>query len=252
MSTSQTVLTVLAGLTLAAGAAFAQRIEESSQQFTFQGAWTPGNDAKASGGSHTVSSTREVVCLRCRGTNFVLYRKVDPNGGYATVTVDGQNFGSITFFFQETRWQVPAVIDLMDPGLVDGNHKIVLKVSAVKPDGSGGNNVYIDALEQPAPANIPVSGAFGTVAAPSQIQRYALARTNFWRAKMGIPLARHHLALGLAAHAHAKYLSDASAAGLGFVPHTETFGASPNFTGVSPIQTGRHILDSANPSRLRT
>ena len=251
MNTSRIVSILFAGLTLAGGAALAQRVEENSARLQFQGTWTPANDPNASGGTHTVSNAvGSSVAFDVTGTNFVLYRKVDPNGGYASVTVDGKGFGNLTFYFQEARWQVPAAIDELGAG----PHKIVLTVSATNPPGSGGTNVYFDALENPAPAGIQVSAVFGTMAAPSPAQTDAVTRTNFYRAKMGLPLVRHHLALGLAAHAHAKYLSDADFIRTGVDPHRETFGFSPNFTGVQPrdrdayfgLTAGGGIEDSNN------
>jgi len=220
MTLSVRALMLGAGLVLAS-AAFGQKIEETDPSLTFNGAWTPTNDPNASGGTYTISNTvGNTVTFNVTGTNFVLYRKVDSSGGYATITVDGNNFGRITFYAQQPQWQVPAAID----ELPDGPHKIVLTVSADSPSGSSGNNVNIDALQNPAPASL----------GPTQPQLDAITRTNYYRALIGLPPARHHLALGLAANAHAKYLNDTDFVSTGGSPHVETPGASPAFTAAQP------------------
>jgi virginiamycin B lyase len=223
------------------GAAQSSREEESNTTtFTYNGSWAPASDAKASGGAHRVSSAGgSSVTFNVTGNNFVLYRKVEPNGGFADVTVDGRPFGSLTFYFPETRWQIPAVVDHLGPG----SHTIKLTVSTDRPTGSGGTNVSVDALESPAPA------AFG----PTQAQTDAVSRTNFYRSLMSIPPVRHHLALGLGATAHAKYLSDADFIANGTSPHVETFAGNPNFTGAQPRDraayfgfTGTGVGEDAN------
>ena len=221
MKTQMKSWIVASGLALAASSAFGQRLEENGPGLTYNGTWTPTNDGGASGGAYTVSSTvGSTITFNITGGNFVLYRKVDPNGGYASVAVDGKDFGRITFYFQEARWQVPAAVDQMG----NGQHTIVLTVIADKPAASGGNNVYFDALETPIPTTL--SG--------TQAQTDAIARTNFYRTLIGLPPARHHATLCLSASAHARYLSDVDFVGNGSDPHVETFGASPNFSGVQP------------------
>lgn len=217
-----------------------QRAEEDSTAFTFNGAWTTARDASASGGGYTASNTAgSSVTFSVTGNNFVLYRRVDPTGGYADVTVDGKSFGRLTFYLQETRWQVPAAID----NLGDGNHTIVLTVSSSQPRGSTGTNVYFDAVDNPAPSSL----------GPTEAQLTAVARTNFYRTMAGLPPVRHNLALGLAATAHGKYLTDVDFIGRGSSPHVETFGASPNFSGAQPTDraalfgfTGSFVAEDAN------
>jgi hypothetical protein len=145
MNTSEKLLIILAGLTLAASGAMGQKTEETG--LTLEGAWTPTNDANASGGAYTVSSTGGKVSFDVPGTSFVLYRKLDPNGGTAGMVVDGKPFNQISFYFQEARWQVPAVVDLYEFG--PGPHRIVLSGHTDAPAGSGGTNIYIDAIETP-------------------------------------------------------------------------------------------------------
>ncbi len=220
MKNLQKSLLVLAGL-VCLPAVFAQRIEENNAAFTYNGKWTPTNDPNASGGSYTVSSAvGSSVTFTVTGTNFVLYRKLDTNGGYATVTVDGNNFGNLTFYAAQTVWQIPAAID----ELPAGTHTIVLTVSQTQPSGSGGTNVYIDALQNPVPANLTAT----------QPQLDAVTRTNFYRNLTGLPPVRHHLALGLAAVAHAQYLNDVNFVSNGSSPHVETLGADPAFTAAQP------------------
>ena len=213
--------TLIALAALSCSAIFAQRIEETNTAFTYNGTWTATTDANASGGLYTISSTAgNTITFKTTGKNFVIYRKVDTNGGSASVTVDGIDFGSILFFFPETRWQVPSAFD----NLVDGPHTITLTVNATMPTGSGGTNVYFDALDNPAP---PTLG-------PTQSQSDAVTRTNFYRNLIGIPPANHNLALGLAADAHAKYLNNVDFVANGISPHNEIYGADPAFTGISP------------------
>lgn len=218
---SSKTLMLLAALGIAASVASAQRVEETDPSLTYKGTWTPTPDPKASGNSYTASgAVGSSVTFTVAGTNFVLYRKLDANGGYADVTVDGNPFGSITFYAPQTVYQIPAAIDELSAG----NHTIVLTVSQSQPQGSGGNNVYIDAFQTPVPASL----------GPTQPQLDAITRTNFYRSLMGLPAARHHLALGLAANAHALYLSDVDFIGNGISPHVETLGQSPDFTGAQP------------------
>lgn len=231
---------VSVGMPAVTGTPGGQKTEENSSAFTFNGAWTPTRDASASGGAYTSSNTAGAsVTFSVTGNNFVLYRRVDPAGGYADVTVDGKSFGRLTFYFPETRWQVPAVLDQLG----DGRHTIVLTVASAQPRGSRGTNVYFDAVENPAPPSL----------GPTEAQLTAVARANFYRAKVGIPPARHHLALGLAATAHGKYLTDVDFIGRGSSPHVETFGASPNFSGEQPSDraalfgfTGAFVGEDAN------
>jgi uncharacterized protein YkwD len=212
-------LVILASLALSP--LLAQRIEESSTTFTFNGAWAPATDPNASGGAYTASSAAGAsITFTITGKNFVIYRKVDPTGGSATITVDGQAIGSMVCYFQEARWQVPAAID----GLTDGPHTIVLTVDAASPAGSSGTNVYFDAMENPG---APALG-------PTQAQTDAVTRANKYRVLMGLPPVRHNLGLGLAADAHAKYLDNVDFVSNGLSPHVETYGSSPAFTGAQP------------------
>jgi len=213
-------LVVFAGFACVPGA-WAQRIEETNAAFTYNGVWSPITDPNASGGAYTMSSTvGSTVTFQVTGTNFVLYRKMDTNGGYATVTVDGNNFGTLTFYAAQTVHQIPAAID----ELAAGTHTIVLTVSQTQPTGSGGFNLYIDALQFPVPANLTAT----------QPQMDAVTRTNFYRSLAGLPSVRHHLALGLAANAHAQYLDNVNFIANGSSPHVETLGASPFFTAAQP------------------
>ncbi len=104
-------------------------------------------------------------------------------------------------------------------------------------NGTVGNNVYIDSLQSPAPG----------IYSPTQAQQDAITRVNFYRNLMGIPAARHHLALGLAAMAHAKYLSDTDFIDNNGDPHIETLGASPDFTAPGP---GDETRTSDTPDKL--
>ncbi len=223
----------LTGLTLAAGAVHAARVEETDAAFTYNGTWTATNDPNASGGSFTTSGTvGNTVSFSVTGNNFVLYRKVEPNGGYASVTVDGKDFGRLSFYGVQAVSQVPAAIDKLG----DGQHQIVLTVLQDMPRGSAGTNVYVDAMENPAPAT----------AGPSQAQQDAVTRTNYYRNLIGLPPASHNLALGLAAVAHAKYLDDVDFVGNGGHPHNEVQGRSPFFTAVRPVDRDEYFGFTGN------
>ncbi len=107
----------LAAVALAAGSAFAQRIGNNDNSLTYLGTWTQTPDTNASSGTLSVSGTvGSSVSFTVTGTNFVLYRKLDPNGGFATITVDGANFGYVTFYSAQSVSQIPAVIDELAPG----------------------------------------------------------------------------------------------------------------------------------------
>ena len=124
-------------LIMSAGIALAQRVEDNSAGFAYNGAWTSTQDVLASGGSYNVSTTAgNTVTFSVTGPNFVLYRRLDPTGGFAQVTVDGKPFGKMIFYFPEVRWQIPAAIDHMGAGA----HVIVL---TVLPDRNRAGRLYI-------------------------------------------------------------------------------------------------------------
>jgi uncharacterized protein YkwD len=107
----------------------------------------------------------------------------------AAVTIDGRPFGDVSFHFTEKRYQVPAVFDNLGPG----DHVLTALVSQVRPSGSSGTNVTVDALKAPSPFS------------RDDAQRAGLDRSNFHRTAAGLTAIRPDRAIDLAAQAHADY-----------------------------------------------
>jgi uncharacterized protein YkwD len=192
-------------LTLACGAALAAKVEDTDPSVSYNGTWANQMDAMASGGGYTSSSTAgSTVTFQFSGTGITLYRELDPTGGTASVMIDNQPWGNISFVFTQRAYQIPAVIDQLSTGM----HTIVLTVST--------GTVFIDAFESP----ITVT--------PTAAQQSALTRINFYRNATGLPSANLCSACDLAAQAHSDYQAATSA-----LAHVETAG-TPGFTGVNP------------------
>jgi uncharacterized protein YkwD len=201
-----TLAQLLLALSFAAGVAHADRFEENNPAVTLKGTWMQPTDARASGGAYAVSNTAgDTVTFQFTGDTITIYRRVDVDGGAATVTVDNNAVGTVTCYFPEQRWQIPAVLDHLGAG----QHTVVLTVSGQMPTGSTGLNVYFDAFEVPATFT------------PSAGQQAALTRVNKYRNQMGIPPAALSTALDLAAQAHADYN-----AMTGVLGHDETLGTA--------------------------
>lgn len=180
--------------------------------------WSRQVNTNAGAGGYIQSSKAgDAITFKFNGDSLSLHRLMGPTGGWATVTVDGRDMGTIDFYGPQWAWFVPAVIE----GLGAGEHTLVLTVSPFKTAASTGNQVNLDSICAPAPQK----------ALPHQTT--ALALVNQRRAQMGLPLARLSTALNLSAQAHANFMAvndslnhNESTAGLGFTGVTPSDRAS--------------------------
>ncbi len=189
-----------------AGTAHADKFGANNPAVVLSGAWTQQTDSRATSGGYAVSNTAgNTATIQFAGDSITLWRRLDTDGGSATISVDSKMVATFNFYFQEQRWQVPAVLERLGPG----QHMLVLTVGdqTQMPPGSTGLNVYIDAFEVPSSFT------------PSANQQAALTRVNLYRTKMGLPPAGFATGLNLAAQAHADYN-----AMTGILSHNETFG----------------------------
>ena len=200
--------------------------EEDSPAVALTGDWTHASDGRASGGGYAVSTTAgDTVQFTFNGESVALYRLLDTDGGRATVTIDGASYGTLEFYFNETRWQALALYD----GLGAGIHALTLRVSANTHNNSTGHAVVVDAFAVPSPYP------------PTPEQDAALERVNWHRQIAGIPLVTQDGALNRAAQVHAEY------AVIYHDAHHETPGTS-GFIGEWPSELSLiHISEPTRP-----
>ena len=168
----------------------AGRYEETSPAIVTRGNWTQISDPQASGGGYIVSETAgDSVQITFSGESVVLYRRMDVDGGRASVSIDNQSFGYVEFYFLESRWQVPAIFDHLGPGA----HTLTLTVASDADANSTGHRVWVDAFAIPNPYQ------------PSYEQLQALERVNWYRQMAGLPLVEEVGPLNMSAQAHADY-----------------------------------------------
>ncbi len=200
------------------------KVEEDNTAITLNGSWSRQSDSAASGGGFVSSSTSGATAtFRFTGDTVTLYRRLDADGGYLNVSVDDKPVGRVNSYFNQRRWQVPAVFS----NLGSGDHTLVLQVIADKPSGSSGNTTYLDAIEAPAP--FP----------PSAGQQDALSTLNGYRTQMGLSPARLAPALNLAAQGHADYLQENTDGS-----HNQVSGR-PGFIGIDPTDRMNYFGYSA-------
>ena len=175
----------------AASLARADRFEENNQAVTLTGAWTMQADAGASGGGYASSNTAgDSVTFKFNGTGITLYRVLDTNGGQATVTIDGNAWGTLYFGLAQRALNAPAVIDKLPAG----DHTIVITNAAPGPNDGAGTTITVDAFETPITFT------------PTADMQTALTRLNLYRTATGIPAAQLSSAISMAAQAHSAYL----------------------------------------------
>ena len=200
-------------------------IEQDSPLIWVGGGWQPVQDAGASGGSYLVNTSPSArIQVVFEGDTVVLGRRVGPDGGYARLTVDGVQRGSVSFQFVEQRWRVPATLSGFGPG----THLLVLEPDPYRQPSSGGINLDF--------AMAPSSSA------PSAAQVQAVDRVNLYRATAGLSSVRGDLAMHQGAQAHSEYYArnrmDPRLAGLGF--HRE-HPDLPGYTGKTSSDRDRYF-----------
>lgn len=200
--------------------AAAGRYEEDSPALARRGAWRRVSDPAASGGAFLAADAAgDRVTLAFAGDRVALYRRIGPDGGRASVTVDGRGHGTFEFYFPEERHQVPAVVD----GLGDGAHVVTITVAGQADAASTGRLVALDAFAIPGPFDATAAQAAG------------IDRVNLYRDRVGVPRARGAAAIHLAAQAHADYavLNPGES-------HGETPG-KPGYVGRGPTERVRYF-----------
>lgn len=181
--------------------------------------WQTVSLSQASGGAYLSSAMLSAqIQLIFEGDSLVLGRRLGPNGGYATVYLDGTRRGWLDYYHPFEKWQIPAVLD----GLGAGKHVLELVVAG-KQTAASGYEINLDTMTAP------------NAYAPSSAQIRAIDHINYYRTIVGLPLARGVQAIHMAAQAHAEFYAlnrnDPRLAGLGF--HTE-HADLPGFTGQGP------------------
>ncbi len=193
--------------------------EEDSPAVMLTGTWTPVANDSASGKRYALSmAAGDTVQFTFSGDSVTLYRMVSTHGGQAIVTIDGTSYGTLDFYFNEQRWQVPAIYN----GLGAGVHTFTLRVVTSAHADATGHNVAVDAFAVPSPYS------------PTPEQQRALARVNWHRQIAGIPPVRASYALNMAAQAHATY----------DVIHRDTHEevhSKPGFVGAWPSDRARYF-----------
>lgn len=192
--------------------------QESSLGVLLSGAWSQVADSQAAAGGYALSQTPGASAqFLFAGESLVLSRQVGPDGGLARVTIDGRDYGVLSFAFPEPRWQVPAIFDQLGSGA----HRLTLTV-VDNPDRPGGR-VSLDAFTIPSPYT------------PTLAQQMAVKRVNYYRGLAGLPRAQGVQAIHQGAQHHVEFLAnnqqDPRLAGLGF--HIEPEGL-PGFVGRGP------------------
>ena len=199
-------------------AASAVRAEDSGGLLGLSGSWTPVTNAAASGGSYFQSSAVGAsVSYLFNGASVTVYRTLEPDGGLAAVTIDGQSYGNLDDYFDKTSFQAPAVFDYLTTGL----HTITLSVLGQHNSASSGNVVTLDAFAAPLEAQYNIT----------TVQTAAQQRVNAYRQLVGIGPLRLSTDLDLSAALHAVYDADNPNSASG--PHVETNTSDSHFSGNS-------------------
>ena len=166
--------------------------QEDSPAVVLTGVWSRLADDQASGNGYAVSDTPgDTVQFTFSGDSVVLYRRVDTDGGQAEVSIDGNFYGMLGFYFIEQRWQVPAIFDHLE----DGIHTVTMRVSDIAHLDSTGRQVYVDAFSVPSSFT------------PTEAQQQALERVNRYRLITSIPPVQGVQAIHQGAQGHAEFVA---------------------------------------------
>jgi len=200
--------------------------EEDSSGLTWSAGWSAVADSNSSGGEHYASSTMgSQLQLTFSGESLVLYRTLSTQGGWATLWLDGQLYGYISFSFVSARAKVPIVI----VGLENKVHHLVLEVAKHPYLEPNQGVVTLDSIEIPSPYT------------PTTAQQQAVARVNWHRTIAGLPPAVGVQSIHLGAQSHVEFVANnqghPSLAGLGF--HRQDANL-PGFSGEWPSDRARY------------
>jgi hypothetical protein len=108
--------------------------------------WEHGRNPHASGGSYDASATAgDRATYKFHGTSAKLLGTRAPDGGYASVYLDGvRKVAKLSYHHRATQWQH---VMWSVHGLSDREHTLQVRPTGTHPHGSHGSVVYLDALE---------------------------------------------------------------------------------------------------------
>ena len=130
--------------------------------------WSKITTGKASGGSYAkAAGARDQIAFSFSGSKVNLVGVRTPDGGYATVSVDGVPRKTINFYAKTTAYGVSLYSGL----LCEGSHVLTVTVKAAHAKGSKGNAVNVDALKVDGKLVQQSSSRAGLVAAPLDRRR---------------------------------------------------------------------------------
>lgn len=121
-----------------------KRIEETDSFFTWTPGWESQENANASGGTWKVSKIPgSKATVSFAGTGVVLHYTKSPEGGIATIELDGESYTFIDMYspIPESRDRTIA------SGLKNTQHTLVVTVSRVKQLPSSNSFVVVDAVD---------------------------------------------------------------------------------------------------------
>ncbi|MCU1676627.1 MAG: hypothetical protein JWM93_1385, partial [Frankiales bacterium] len=106
--------------------------------------WDRDANAAASGDAYIQSAMKgATVEVPFTGSSVAVYGMRAPDGGYATVKVDGVVFSTVSFYASTRQWQRKLV---NVTGLTSGFHHLTLVVTGKAPTLSKGTSVFVDAF----------------------------------------------------------------------------------------------------------
>ncbi|BEP16040.1 hypothetical protein acdb102_43510 [Acidothermaceae bacterium B102] len=106
--------------------------------------WSKVVSGHASGGSYAkAAGARDQISFSFTGSSISLIGVRTPDGGYATLSVDGVPRKTVNFFSKKTAYGVTLYSGLLS----EGTHVVTVTVKASHPKGSTGNAVNVDALK---------------------------------------------------------------------------------------------------------
>lgn len=122
-----------------------KRIEETDSSFTWTPGWESQKNANASGGTWKVSRIPgSKVTVSFAGTGVVLYYTKSPEGGIATIELDGESYTFIDMYSPIPESRIKRTIA---SGLKNTRHTLVVTVSRVKQLSSSNSFVVVDAVD---------------------------------------------------------------------------------------------------------
>lgn len=111
---------------------------------TISTTWSKISTGKASGGSYAkAAGARDQIAFAFSGSKVDLVGVRSPDGGYATVSVDGVPRKTVNFYAKTTAYGATLYSGLLS----EGSHVVTVTVKAAHVKGSAGNAVNVDALK---------------------------------------------------------------------------------------------------------